>query len=157
MRQKAIRLVIIRHGESIWNKSNRFTGWADVPLSEKGICELKLACDWINQYNMRFDIAFTSVLKRSVQSFNYIAENTDHMHIPLIKTWRLNERHYGALQGLNREEMIRRYGINQIQTWTRSYIEGPPPMSPEEHYKLCNEEKYKYLDKSLIPWTEVCR
>jgi 2,3-bisphosphoglycerate-dependent phosphoglycerate mutase len=124
------RLVLLRHGESIWNRENRFTGWTDVDLSEKGIAEAKKAGAALKSEGFTFDIAFTSVLKRAVRTLWIVLDEMDLMWVPVTMCWRLNERHYGALQGLNKEEMAQQYGEKLVALWRRSYATPPPPLTP---------------------------
>ena len=150
-----IRLVLLRHGQSIWNGENRFTGWTDVPLSRKGKNEILLSSQWIMDSGIRFDYAYASVLSRTIQSINIITDETNHHHIPVIKSWRLNEKHYGQLQGLNKDEMINKFGFEKVLLWTSSYRKCPPPISWEDERNPHREEKYKCLIKEMIPLTEV--
>jgi len=122
------KLVLLRHGESVWNKENRFTGWTDVELSEKGIAEAHTAGQELKQQGFTFDIAFTSVLKRAIHTLEIVLEEMQLPNIKVYKDWRLNERHYGALQGLNKADMIKQYGAEQVQIWRRSFDVRPPAM-----------------------------
>jgi phosphoglycerate mutase, BPG-dependent, family 1 len=115
------KLVLIRHGQSEWNLSNQFTGWVDVDLSEKGVEEAKAAGQKVKEAGLEFDYAFTSVLTRAIKTLHYVLEESDQLWIPETKTWRLNERHYGALQGLNKKETAEKYGDDQVHIWRRSY------------------------------------
>ncbi|EPC75422.1 phosphoglyceromutase, partial [Lacticaseibacillus paracasei subsp. paracasei Lpp41] len=115
------KLVLIRHGQSEWNLSNQFTGWVDVDLSEKGVEEAKHAGQLVKQAGLEFDQAYTSVLTRAIKTLHYVLEESDQLWIPEMKTWRLNERHYGALQGLNKKETADKYGADQVHIWRRSY------------------------------------
>src|SRR3954449_9180855 len=126
------KLVLIRHGESQWNKENRFTGWKDIDLSEKGIAEAKAAGKLLKEQGYTFDEAYTSVLKRAIRTLWIILDEMDLMWIPEYKTWMLNERHYGALQGLNKAEMAAQYGEEQVLIWRRSYDILPPPLSDDD-------------------------
>jgi len=121
------KLVLLRHGESTWNKENRFTGWTDVRLSETGVKEARDAGKVLKEKGYTFDVCYTSVLSRAIQTFNYAAEEMDLLWIPLIKNWRLNERHYGALQGLNKSETAKLHGEEKVKIWRRSY-DIPPPV-----------------------------
>ena len=123
-----IKLVLLRHGESIWNKEDRFTGWTDVDLSENGIAEAKTAGKTLKENGYVFDIAFTSVLKRAIRTLWLVQDEMDLMWIPVYKSWRLNERHYGALQGLNKAEMAAKVGEEQVHIWRRSYNVRPPAL-----------------------------
>ena len=120
------KLVLIRHGQSEWNLSNQFTGWEDVDLSEKGVEEAKHAGQLVKQAGLEFDQAYTSVLTRAIKTLHYVLEESDQLWIPEMKTWRLNERHYGALQGLNKKETADKYGADQVHIWRRSYDVLPP-------------------------------
>src|SRR5690242_13330437 len=122
------RLVLLRHGESAWNQENRFTGWKDVDLTEKGIEEARAAGRLLKREGFDFDIAFTSVLKRAIRTLNFALEEMDRLWIPVKKDWRLNERHYGALQGLNKSETAQKYGEKQVMLWRRSYDVPPPAL-----------------------------
>ena len=148
------KLVLVRHGESTWNKENRFTGWTDVPLSEKGIEEAREAGYILRKEGYLFDIAFTSVLKRAIRTLNIILEEMDLEWIPVIKDWRLNERHYGALQGLNKAEMAAKYGEEQIKLWRRGFDIRPPALSREDNRYPGYELKYAHLKESDLPLTE---
>src|SRR3974377_799637 len=126
------KLVLIRHGESTWNKENRFTGWTDVGLSEKGIAEAVEGGKVLKREGYVFDLGYTSVLKRAIKTYNIVTEELDQLWIPVIRSWRLNERHYGALQGLNKSETAAKYGEAQVKIWRRSY-DIPPPVLPADH------------------------
>jgi 2,3-bisphosphoglycerate-dependent phosphoglycerate mutase len=141
------KLVIIRHGESIWNKENIFTGWIDVPLSEKGIEQAKLAGQVLKERGFTFDLGFTSVLQRAYNTLDLILEEMK-LSIPIEKSWRLNERHYGALQGMNKNEMREKFGKEQIEIWRRSYDVAPPAKEEEK------ELKYKEVKEGEVPLTE---
>lgn len=148
-----IPLVLVRHGESIWNLENRFTGWTDVPLSEKGILESKEAGRILKQKNFTFDVAFTSVLKRAVDTLDYILEELG-TEIPIYSNYHLNERHYGALQGLNKAKTALEYGEKQVLLWRRSAKEYPPALTKDDPRYSINDPKYKDLKESEIPLTE---
>ena len=126
------KIVLLRHGESIWNKENLFTGWTDVDLSEKGVEEAKEAGRVLKAQGYAFDIAFTSVLKRAIKTLSTVLEEMDLMWIPVVKSWRLNERHYGGLQGLNKAETTREFGEEQVKVWRRSYDIPPPPLTSDD-------------------------
>lgn len=126
------RLTLLRHGESVWNKENRFTGWADVPLSENGFTEARRAAAWMRGAGLTFDVAFTSRLRRAIQTLWLVLDEMDLMWLPQHNDWRLNERHYGALQGLNKAETAARYGDEQVRQWRRSYVTAPPPAAAAE-------------------------
>ncbi|MFN8673074.1 MAG: 2,3-diphosphoglycerate-dependent phosphoglycerate mutase [Candidatus Sericytochromatia bacterium] len=148
------KLVLIRHGESTWNKENRFTGWTDVDLSEKGIEEAKKAGKLLKQEGYTFDIAFTSVLRRAIKTFFYVQDELDLLWIPVKRSWRLNERHYGALQGLNKAETAKKYGDEQVHIWRRSYDITPPLLEKTDERYAGNEAKYQNLSEADIPLTE---
>jgi 2,3-bisphosphoglycerate-dependent phosphoglycerate mutase len=126
------KLVLIRHGESVWNKENRFTGWTDVDLSEEGYLQAKRAGQVLKKYDYNFDAAFCSVLKRSIKTLHIVLEELDQLWIPVQKSWRLNERFYGALQGFNKDEAIAKYGIEQVQLWRRDPNCHPPAITWNE-------------------------
>ena len=146
-------LVLIRHGESVWNKENRFTGWTDVELSETGIAEAKKAGLLLKEKNMTFDIAYTSVLKRAINTLDYVLENLG-ASLEVVKDYRLNERHYGALQGLNKDEMRAKYGEEQVHIWRRSYNVRPPKLEETDERYPGNMEEYFHIDKNKLPFTE---
>lgn len=147
-------LILLRHGESTWNKENRFTGWADVDLSDRGVREAKQAGRVLKAEGYFFDVAFTSVLKRAIRTLWIVQDGMDLMWIPVHISWRLNERHYGALQGLNKAELAVKYGEEQVLKWRRSYDSRPPALEKEDSRYLGNDPKYKYLDENDIPLTE---
>ena len=149
-----IKLALVRHGESTWNKENRFTGWTDVDLSPKGIEEAKKAGVLLRQEGFIFDTAFTSVLKRAIRTLWFILDEMDLMWIPVYRSWRLNERHYGALQGLNKSEMAQKYGEKQVQIWRRSYDITPPPLEKSDKRYPGFDPRYKNLNEKDIPLTE---
>ncbi|MGK9475507.1 2,3-diphosphoglycerate-dependent phosphoglycerate mutase [Melioribacter sp. OK-6-Me] len=148
------KVVLLRHGESEWNKLNLFTGWTDVDLSEKGIEEAHQAGKIMKEEGYTFDIAFTSVLKRAIKTLYIALEEMDLMWIPVIKSWRLNERHYGALQGLNKAETAAKYGEEQVKLWRRSYDVPPPALDENDPRYPGKDPRYKDLDKKDIPLTE---
>ena len=149
-----IKLVLVRHGQSIWNLENRFTGWTDVELSENGIKEAKEAGNVLKQKGFTFDIAFTSVLKRANDTLNYILEELDLKDIPINYSYKLNERHYGALQGLNKDETRKKYGENQVLLWRRSADVRPPSLTKDDLRYPGNDPKYSNLKESELPLTE---
>jgi 2,3-bisphosphoglycerate-dependent phosphoglycerate mutase len=151
------KVVLLRHGESSWNRENRFTGWTDVDLSEKGMEEAKKAGRVMKENGLTFDLAFTSVLKRAIKTLNYALEEMDLLWIPVIKNWRLNERHYGALQGLNKAETAARHGEEQVKLWRRSYDVPPPALDPSDPRHPANSPVYSDLDPSDIPATECLK
>lgn len=148
------KLILVRHGESQWNQQNRFTGWADVPLSEKGEEEARRAGQLIKEAGITFDIAFSSVLKRAIKTQHLLQEEADQMWIPEIHHWRLNERHYGALQGLNKAETAEKYGDEQVHIWRRSYDIAPPMLPVDDERSASQESKYQKLDQSMLPLGE---
>ncbi len=149
------KLVLIRHGESVWNKENRFTGFKDVDLSEKGRAEASAAGQLLKQEGFTFDMAHTSVLKRAIRTLWSILDELDLMWIPTVNSWKLNERHYGDLQGLNKSEMAEKFGEEQVQIWRRSYDVPPPPMSIEDERYEGNLPKYAGLEN--FPQTECLK
>ena len=149
-----IKLVLVRHGQSVWNLENRFTGWTDVELSKKGIKEAKEAGKILKQKGFQFDVAYTSVLKRANDTLKYILEQLGEENIEIKKSWRLNERHYGALQGLNKDETREKYGENQVLLWRRSTDVKPPELSINDERYPGNDPKYKNLTKEELPTTE---
>lgn len=146
-----MKLVLIRHGQSEWNKLNLFTGWHDVDLSEEGVIEAKTAGKRIKEAGLEFDVAFTSVLTRAIKTLNYVLEESDQMWLPVNKSWRLNERHYGALQGLNKQETAEKYGADQVQKWRRSYDTLPPLLEENDERQARNDRRYQLLDTHAIP------
>jgi 2,3-bisphosphoglycerate-dependent phosphoglycerate mutase len=148
------KLVLLRHGESVWNRENRFTGWTDVDLSERGRQEAQEAGRLLKEGGYGFDIAFTSVLKRAIRTLWYSLDALDLMWIPVEKNWRLNERHYGNLQGLNKAETAQKHGDDQVKIWRRSYDIPPPPMTPDDPRHVGRDPRYKDLSPGEIPLTE---
>ena len=148
-----MKLVLLRHGESVWNKENRFTGWTDVDLSEKGILEAQAAGKILRENNYQFDIAFTSVLKRANDTLKYVLEEL-HTKLPIKYSYKLNERHYGALQGLNKDEMKQKYGEEQVQLWRRSADVRPPELSLDDKRYPKFDPKYKDLSDEELPRAE---
>ena len=149
-----IKLVLLRHGESIWNKENRFTGWTDVDLTMKGIDEAKEAGGLLRESGLIFDVAFTSLLKKAIRTLWIVLDEMDLMWIPVYKSWRLNERHYGALQGLNKTETASKYGEAQVLLWRRSYDVRPPALEESNERYPGRDPKYVNLEKKDIPFTE---
>ena len=149
-----IKLVLVRHGQSMWNLENRFTGWTDVELSEQGIKEAKEAGKVLKEKGFNFDVAYTSVLKRANDTLGYILEELDEKNIPIKKSWRLNERHYGALQGLNKDETKEKYGEEQVLLWRRSTDVRPPALSKDDERYPGNDPKYSDLKENELPTTE---
>ena len=152
-----VRMVLLGHGESIWNKENRFTGWTDVDLTEKGVFEAKNAGQLLKRNGFTFDIAFTSALKRTVRTLRIVLDEMDLTGILTINSWRLNGRHYGVLQGLNKEEAARIYGEKQVYIWRRSYDARPPALTVNDERHPKNDPKYEDLDESNIPLTECLK
>ncbi|EAC9049776.1 TPA: 2,3-diphosphoglycerate-dependent phosphoglycerate mutase [Listeria monocytogenes] len=146
-----MKLVLIRHGQSEWNKLNLFTGWHDVDLSQEGVVEAMTAGKRIKEAGLEFDVAFTSVLTRAIKTLNYVLEESDQMWLPVHKSWRLNERHYGALQGLNKQETAEKYGADQVQKWRRSYDTLPPLLEENDERQAKNDRRYQLLDTHAIP------
>ncbi|WP_304131855.1 2,3-diphosphoglycerate-dependent phosphoglycerate mutase [Ignavibacterium album] len=151
------KVVLLRHGESIWNKENRFTGWTDVDLSEKGKEEAKKAGEVLKAEGYTFDIAYTSVLKRAIRTLWIVLDEMDLMWIPVIRHWRLNERHYGALQGLNKAETAKQYGEEQVKIWRRSYDIQPPALEKTDPRYPGHDPRYKDLSESELPLTECLK
>ena len=148
------KLVLIRHGESEWNKLNLFTGWTDVELSETGRQEAAKAGKEIKDRGITFDVCFTSYLKRAIHTLNYILDNSDQNYLPVYKAWQLNERHYGALQGLNKSETAEKYGEDQVKIWRRSYDVCPPALDEDDDRNPAKQPMYKNVDKKDLPLTE---
>ncbi len=144
----AYNLILVRHGQSLWNQQNRFTGWKDIDLSEQGKKEARKVADLLKEKNLKFDLACTSLLKRAIHTLWIILEEMDQMWIPVIKTWRLNERHYGKLTGLNKKEIAKTYGEEQIQIWRRNYSAIPPPSA------LIPNTDRRYADIQTLPQGE---
>lgn len=151
------RLVLLRHGESTWNMENRFTGWTDVDLSPKGIEEARSAGRQLSSDGYVFDTAFTSVLKRAIRTLWLALDEMDRMWIPVQKSWRLNERHYGTLQGLNKMETAERHGEKQVKIWRRSYDIRPPALSADDPRSPGNDPRYRDLKPEEIPLTECLK
>jgi 2,3-bisphosphoglycerate-dependent phosphoglycerate mutase len=152
-----IRLVLLRHGESIWNKENKFTGWTDVDLSDKGREEAKEAGKVLKDGKFTFDVAFTSVLKRAIRTLWTVLDEMDLMWIPVHRSWRLNERHYGALQGLNKSETAKKFGEEQVLVWRRSYDIPPQALEKNDSRYPGNDPRYKELDEKELPFTECLK
>ena len=149
-----MKLVLVRHGESEWNKLNLFTGWHDVDLSEKGHEEAKQGGQVLKKEGFDFDVAYTSYLKRAIHTLNHILDEMDRNWIPVNKAWQLNERHYGALQGLNKSETAAKYGEEQVKIWRRSFDVKPPELTPDSPEAPCNQEMYRDVDRSVLPLHE---
>ena len=151
------KLVLLRHGQSQWNEENRFTGWVDVPLSAIGIEEAKNAGKLLREAGLKFDIAYTSVLKRAIKTLWIALEELDLMWIPVVRTWRVNERMYGGLQGLNKAETVAKHGEEQVKIWRRSYDVPPPPLDESSEYSPSKDARYKDLKPSELPRTECLK
>jgi len=149
-----IKLVLLRHGESTWNKENRFTGWTDVDLSEKGIEEAMRAGKLLTDEGYEFDVAFTSLLKRAIRTLWLVTDAMDLLWIPVIRAWELNERHYGALQGLNKAETSAKYGDEQVLIWRRSFDIPPPPLEKSDERYPGQDKRYRNLSEKQLPLTE---
>ena len=148
------KLVLLRHGQSTWNLENRFTGWKDVDLSEQGRAEARQAGRLMKEAGFVFDIAFTSVLTRAIKTLGIALAEMNQLWIPVTKHWRLNERHYGALQGLNKAETAARHGEEQVKIWRRSYDVPPPPLGPDDERYLGNDPRYRGLKPGEFPASE---
>jgi 2,3-bisphosphoglycerate-dependent phosphoglycerate mutase len=151
------KIVLIRHGESLWNRENRFTGWADVDLTENGIAEARAAGRLLRAEGFDFDLAFTSVLKRAIRSLHFALEEMDRLWIAEEKEWRLNERHYGALQGLNKAETAAKFGEAQVLAWRRSYDTPPPALAPDDERSPARDPRYGELSAAELPLTECLK
>ena len=149
-----MKLVLLRHGESEWNKLNLFTGWMDVDLSDKGREEAKAAGQTLKAEGYDFDICFTSYLKRAIHTLNITLDEMDRAWLPVIKTWKLNERHYGALQGLNKSETAEKYGEEQVKIWRRSFDITPPELEMTDERAPHNQDMFRTVDKDKLPLTE---
>ncbi len=150
-------LVLLRHGESIWNKENRFTGWTDVDLTEKGRQEAHEAGKTLLEKGFTFDIAYTSVLKRAIRTLWIVMDEMDLMWIPVVRSWRLNERHYGALQGLNKAETAKKFGEEQVHLWRRSYDVPPPALTKDDPRYPGHDPRYKDVPEDELPLTECLK
>ncbi len=151
------KVVLLRHGESTWNKENRFTGWTDVGLSPRGVEEAAEAARWLAKEGFVFDVAFTSVLKRAIKTLWLVLEAMDQMWIPVHNSWRLNERHYGALQGLDKAETAAKYGEDQVKIWRRSYDTPPPALEPGDERDPARDARYAALVRDEQPLTECLK
>ena len=151
------KLVLLRHGESEWNRENRFTGWTDVDLTEAGRAEARAAGELLAREGYSFDIAYTSVLKRAIRTLWIGLDAMDLMYLPIVHSWRLNERHYGALQGLNKAETAAKYGDEQVLIWRRAYAVAPEPLPPGDPRWPSNDPRYKHLKPGEIPATECLK
>ena len=150
-------LVLLRHGESNWNQENRFSGWTDVGLTEKGMAEARSAGQLLQQEGYVFDVAFTSVLKRAIKTLWIALEEMDRMWIPVHNSWRLNERHYGALQGLNKAETAAKFGEAQVKIWRRAYATAPPPLADDDPRLEMGDPRYADIEPSEFPRTECLK
>ncbi len=151
------KVVLLRHGESDWNKENRFTGWTDVDLSEKGVQEAHQAGKSLKEEGFSFDLAYTSVLKRAIRTLWIALDEMDQMWLPVLNTWRLNERHYGALQGLNKAETAKKFGDEQVLIWRRSYDIQPPALTADDPRFPGHDARYQALSKVELPLTECLK
>ena len=148
------KLVLLRHGESTWNQENRFTGWTDVDLTEKGRAEAKTAGQLLKAGGFDFDLVFTSLLKRSIRTSIIALDELDRLWLPVRRSWRLNERHYGALQGLNKAETAAKHGEAQVKIWRRAYAIAPPPLTPDDPRGAARDVRYSDVAPSDLPLTE---
>jgi len=148
------KLVLLRHGESLWNRENRFTGWTDVDLSPKGIEEAHESARLLKEGGYSFDLAYTSLLKRAIRTLWLLLDDMDLMWIPVQRHWRLNERHYGALQGLNKAETAAKFGEDQVKVWRRSYAVPPPALTPDDERFPGKDRRYADLSREELPLTE---
>ena len=152
-----MKIILLRHGESQWNLENKFTGWTDVELTEKGEAEAKNAGELINNENINIDLVFTSVLKRAINTMNICLSNMDHNNPQIFQDWRLNERHYGSLQGLNKSETAEKYGDDQVLIWRRSYDIKPPELDQDDDRHPRFDKKYENLDSKSLPSSECLK
>ena len=151
------KLVLIRHGQSVWNKANLFTGWTDVDLSDQGVAEARSAGDRLKAEGFDFDICYTSLLTRAIKTLHLVLEEMDRLWLPVEKSWRLNERHYGALQGLNKAETAQKYGDDQVHIWRRSYDTPPPALEPGDDRHPGGDPRYAALEPKEIPSSECLK
>ncbi len=151
------KIVLMRHGESTWNLENRFTGWTDVDLTERGMAEARHAGRVLKEAGFDFDLCFTSVLKRAIRTLWLTLDEMDRMWLPVVHDWRLNERHYGALQGLNKAETAAKYGDEQVLIWRRSYDVPPNPLEPDDPRTSFDDPRYADVPRALIPLTECLK
>src|SRR5687768_16967799 len=151
------KIVLLRHGESQWNKENRFTGWKDVDLTPQGVEEARRAGRLLRDEGFDFDFTFTSVLKRAIRTLNFALEEMDRLWLPVERDWRLNERHYGDLQGLNKAETAAKFGEEQVLVWRRSYDIPPPPMAPGDERDASRDRRYAALSPEQIPRSECLK
>ncbi|HET9704491.1 MAG TPA: 2,3-diphosphoglycerate-dependent phosphoglycerate mutase [Vicinamibacterales bacterium] len=148
------KLVLLRHGESTWNQENRFTGWTDVDLTDKGRAEAITAGQLLKAGGFDFDLVFTSLLKRAIRTSNIALDELDRLWLPVQRSWRLNERHYGALQGLNKAETAAKHGEDQVKIWRRAYAIAPPPLTPDDPRGAARDVRYRNVAPSELPLTE---
>ena len=151
------KVVLLRHGESTWNKENRFTGWTDVDLSETGLAEAKAAGQLLKDGGYVFDVAYTSMLTRAIKTLFYALDGLGLLWIPVLKDWRLNERHYGALQGLNKAETAQKHSEEQVKIWRRSYDIPPPPLTADDPRHPSHDPRYAAIDPHKLPATECLK
>ncbi|MBQ0930459.1 2,3-diphosphoglycerate-dependent phosphoglycerate mutase [Ideonella alba] len=151
------KLVLIRHGESTWNLENRFTGWTDVELTPTGVSQALSAGQLLKAEGYEFDVAYTSVLKRAIHTLNHVLDGMDRAWLPVVKDWRLNERHYGGLQGLNKADMAKQYGDEQVLIWRRSYDTPPPPLDAADPRGQRQDPRYARLAPEQVPLTECLK
>ena len=151
------KLVLIRHGESVWNNENKFTGWYDCDLSEKGVKEAISAGHYLKEEGFIFDVAYTSVLKRAIKTLWTVLDVMNLQWVPVIRDWHLNERHYGSLQGLNKAETAKKYGDDQVLVWRRSYDTPPPALEKSDERYAGNDVRYKNMDEKNLPLTECLK
>jgi 2,3-bisphosphoglycerate-dependent phosphoglycerate mutase len=151
------KLVLLRHGQSTWNQENRFTGWTDVDLTAQGLAEARQAGELLKAEGIGFDVAYTSLLKRAIRTLWITLDAMDLMWIPVHRSWRLNERHYGALQGLNKSEMAAKFGEEQVHNWRRSYDVPPPPLASDDARHPRHDPRYAGLDSADVPGTECLK
>ena len=151
------KLVLIRHGESTWNLENRFTGWTDVPLTDTGVAQAQQAGRLLKEAGFEFDVAYTSVLKRAIWTLWHALDQMDRTWLPVVKDWRLNERHYGGLQGLNKADMAAQYGDAQVLVWRRSYDTPPPALEPGDARSERGDRRYAHLSPDQVPLTECLK
>src|SRR5690349_10733845 len=151
------RIVLLRHGESAWNQENRFTGWTDVDLTEKGVEEARAAGRLLRSEGFDFDFTFTSVLTRAIRTLNLALEQMDRVWLPVEKDWRLNERHYGALQGLNKAETAAKFGEDQVLVWRRSYDIPPPALEAGDERDASHDRRYAMLTRDQVPMSECLK
>jgi len=145
------KLILLRHGESLWNRANRFTGWEDIDLSEQGLAEARTAASLLSRHGLEFDVCYTSVLKRAIRTLWIVLDEMDRMWLPVIRSWRLNERHYGALQGLDKDEMRRQAGPEQVQQWRRGYAVRPPALMASDPRSAIRDSRYRQVPGTGLP------